>query len=193
MEEEVMTEICYHAAQQNDRYSEVLISTSGLVLIEAVRGDYTWGSGLGHDATIYTRKDKLPGANKMGSILMAVRDRVVEDIQQKSAALYQEEIYTQAALYEDTPTYDVETYNMYQTLVNHPENDEINGHMDSGYNDSTKCYSRSGGRGRAKRHREKSSPSSNVLPLTKKAKAHTMQLNSQFEDAENIFLQDGEY
>jgi ribA/ribD-fused uncharacterized protein len=181
MEEEVMGEICYQAACQNDRYNEELVSTSGLTLIEAVRGDYIWGSGLSHDATLYTQKDKLPGANKMGSILMEVRERVIQDIHMNS-------YYSQPD--EEAVQYSVETHNNYEVLDQEcPLENRYTKREHSGF---TSQY-RSVARGRAKRSREKSSPSSKINPQPKKPKPRDMHFGSQFQDAEDVFAQDGEY
>ena len=76
IEEEVITEICVCAALHDNAYFHELINTGDAMLIEAVRGDFEWGSGLGYRETMSTVIDKIPGSNKMGNILMLVRRRL---------------------------------------------------------------------------------------------------------------------
>ena len=76
IEEEVITEICVCAALHDNAYFHELINTGDAMLIEAVRGDFEWGSGLGYRETMSTVIDKIPGSNKIGNILMLVRRRL---------------------------------------------------------------------------------------------------------------------
>ena len=50
-----------------------LIDSADRVIVEAVPGQYLWGSGMDPDATFHTRKEGWPGENKLGVILMSIR------------------------------------------------------------------------------------------------------------------------
>ena len=78
-EMDVYEDLCYNAAQQNDKYYNCLIDTEDQILVEAVHGQFKWGSGLSHRATGHTMFDKLPGENRMGKVHMAVRKRLMKE------------------------------------------------------------------------------------------------------------------
>ena len=77
-ETEVYEDICYEAAKQNEEYRESLLETGEEMLVEGVNGQFKWGSGMGIRATSCTLIEKLPGENRMGFILMAVRNKLIE-------------------------------------------------------------------------------------------------------------------
>ena len=76
IEEEIITDICFCVALHDNAYFCELITTGDSMVIEAVRGDFEWGSGMGYHETTSTVIEKVPGANKMGNILMCVRQRL---------------------------------------------------------------------------------------------------------------------
>ena len=65
--------MCYEAAQQDDTYMNSLLDSEDAILVEAVNGQYYWGSGIGIYATNHTIYEHLPGENIMGKIHMNVR------------------------------------------------------------------------------------------------------------------------
>ena len=87
IEEEIITDICFCAALHDNMYFRELINTGDSILIEAVRGDFEWGSGMGYRETTSTVIEKIPGANKMGNILMCVRQRLFSSQAQGSLQL----------------------------------------------------------------------------------------------------------
>ena len=76
IENEVIEEICYSAAKQNEDYRQYLLDSGEMVLVEAIPGEYEWGSGLSHQATQCSLLNRIPGNNRMGQILMCVRRRL---------------------------------------------------------------------------------------------------------------------
>ena len=84
IEEEIISDICFCAALHDNGYFHELINTGNSMIIEAVRGDFEWGSGMGHHETTSTVIEKIPGANKMGNIPMCVRRRLFSSQSQGS-------------------------------------------------------------------------------------------------------------
>ncbi len=72
--EEVMKNICRASAAQDESYLEAILSTNNKKIVEAMHSNLEWASGMSWQATSHTRHDRLPGQNKMGRILMDVRD-----------------------------------------------------------------------------------------------------------------------
>ena len=83
-EEKCMYDICYNAALQNERYRSALLAVGDAFLVESVYGEYVWGSGLDAYCTARTQIDKLPGENKLGYILMNLRQRLQDIIDKVS-------------------------------------------------------------------------------------------------------------
>lgn len=75
----LMTDICVAAARDNQKYKDNILKTKDRLLVEAISSQYYWGSGLNHHQSKHVRQDKLPGFNKMGVILMNVRDQLLKD------------------------------------------------------------------------------------------------------------------
>ncbi len=84
IERRIFTEICLHAAKQDFAYEKALLDTEGSYLVEAVIGDFKWGSGINMYATGHTLLQHIPGENLMGKILMNVRDEILAERKQKS-------------------------------------------------------------------------------------------------------------
>ncbi len=83
VEEDIFTDLCYAAAQQNEDYYDALINSEEQLLIEAVTDEMKWASGLGPNATLNTKIQSLPGKNKMGKIHMAVREKLLREKDEK--------------------------------------------------------------------------------------------------------------
>ncbi len=75
---EIYDDLCYTAATQNDGYFSTLVESEG-TLVEAVRGQYKWGSGLTVSVTSHTDPEWLPGKNQMGKVHMRLRDRLLAE------------------------------------------------------------------------------------------------------------------
>lgn len=70
----LMTDICLEAATQDATYRRNILATGNRYLAESIMDQYYWATALNHYETKHTRIDKLPGQNKMGVILMNIRD-----------------------------------------------------------------------------------------------------------------------
>ena len=67
---------CLAKFQQNPSLRQFLLSkTQNKTIVEARSDDKFWGAGLKHDSPQITG-DKWPGKNKLGKILMLVRDEL---------------------------------------------------------------------------------------------------------------------
>ena len=71
-----MYDICLKAATSNQKYGDNMLKTGSKYLCATIRGDYYWSSSLTNVASRRTQIKRLPGQNKMGVILMQVRDEL---------------------------------------------------------------------------------------------------------------------
>lgn len=74
-----MEEACLAKFSQNTELLEYLRSTGDKILVEASQWDKYWGIGLGADNPLRFREDLWPGENKLGIVLMAVRDKLCKN------------------------------------------------------------------------------------------------------------------
>ena len=77
--EEVMETVLRAKQQQVPSFSDALLQSAGSVLVGAAAGDFQWGSGLAEKHTKVTKKNKWPGRNALGKILMKLRDEKPEN------------------------------------------------------------------------------------------------------------------
>ena len=75
----VYDDLCYAAATQNDEYGDALVDRGEQTLVEAVTGQFKWGSGLNGFATGRVVYEKLPGQNEMGKVHMRVREKLIDE------------------------------------------------------------------------------------------------------------------
>jgi len=75
-QENVMATGCKAKFEQNPNLLEFLLKTRGRQLVEARADDKFWGSGLKHNDKKLLG-DKWPGKNRLGRILMQVRDELI--------------------------------------------------------------------------------------------------------------------
>ena len=80
--EEVMREVLAAKAQRPD-FKAALLQTSGKKLVEAVRNETYWGSGLDSQDTLHTRPECWMGKNRLGELLMQLRDNLQTDVMTK--------------------------------------------------------------------------------------------------------------
>lgn len=73
---EVMYDIIVEKTKQVPEFKEELLS-SKRTIVEAVRGDFYWSSGLNKTDTLNTKLKYWPGENKMGSILMKIKTDIL--------------------------------------------------------------------------------------------------------------------
>lgn len=71
----LMEEVCAKKFEQNNIAQRYLLKTKDLELVEATT-DKVWGCGVHLMNTVVTDKTKWFGENRLGKILMAVRDRL---------------------------------------------------------------------------------------------------------------------
>ena len=81
----VMKDILHAKADCSPVFKKSLLESTGKRLVEAVRGDIFWSSGLSPFFAATTKQEYYPGGNKLGSILESVRLDLV-----KEAVLYDE-------------------------------------------------------------------------------------------------------
>ena len=106
-------------------------------MIEAVRGQYKWGSGLTKYATLRTAYEKMPGQNQMGKVHMQVRQRLLDEYENREDgfALPKNPIPKEKATLHDIET---EIENRYNEIF--PNDDDLEA-------DNVMCKGRGIGRG----------------------------------------------
>ena len=76
--EEVMDQILDAKKEQVEDFRDALVSSDDAVLAGAAPGDFFWGTGLTEQQTKRTRRNKWPGANKLGRTLHKLRQKLKE-------------------------------------------------------------------------------------------------------------------
>ena len=71
----VMEAILDAKFQQVPRAKKALLSSGDKILVEAVEGQFFWGSGMPAEATFNTKREAWPGKNTLGEILMRIRNK----------------------------------------------------------------------------------------------------------------------
>lgn len=71
--QQVMQEILQAKFRQVPAARQDLLSTGDQLIVEAVPGQFLWGSGLDAEATAHTRPEGWPGKNMLGEMLMNIR------------------------------------------------------------------------------------------------------------------------
>jgi len=74
--EEVMTQVLTEKAKQVPEFRDALIKTGEQTLVEAVRNEMYWASGLNKDDTLLTKKHFWMGKNRMGALLLSLRSKL---------------------------------------------------------------------------------------------------------------------
>ena len=67
-------------AFQVEEVQEALLNSGEKLIVEAVRGDYYWSSGLDKKTAVTTDPDHWPGLNMMGKILMKIRKEMRDEM-----------------------------------------------------------------------------------------------------------------
>ena len=78
----VMEDILQAKAKCNPDFCEALI-TSHSVIAEAVPGDIFWSTGLNKEECLCVKKNHWPGQNRMGKLLSAIRDQLLQSKKKK--------------------------------------------------------------------------------------------------------------
>lgn len=73
---EIMVDVLFVKFSQNDDAKEILLSTDDRFIVEASPYDRIWGIGITADE--FRSGKKARGENRLGSVLMMVRDRLRE-------------------------------------------------------------------------------------------------------------------
>jgi ribA/ribD-fused uncharacterized protein len=73
---QLMTAAVTDKFNQIQEAQDALLATADKVIVEAVPGQMLWGSGMSQHATLNTASNAWPGENRLGKILMEVRDNM---------------------------------------------------------------------------------------------------------------------
>ena len=73
----VMSIANWYKYNQNPELKRILLSTRGILLVEASRSDQYWSCGLEMHSKDIVDKKKWRGLNVLGRILMSIRDRIL--------------------------------------------------------------------------------------------------------------------
>ena len=122
IEVELMEDICYHAAIQNDEYYNELLDTNDQYLVEGVPYQHKWGSGLSYLETISTQIEHLPGENKLGHILMKIRKRLIDEKKGTQFVAPKHTRRANSATIDELTTSIDESYNKFCALPNNEGN-----------------------------------------------------------------------
>ena len=85
LSDKLMYEAVYQKFKQNGRLKQQLLETTDAVLVETSSNDLKWGSGLGkyqknHKINpLWDNPDRWKGENRLGFIIMQVRDRIKQE------------------------------------------------------------------------------------------------------------------
>nr|CAD2199406.1 unnamed protein product [Meloidogyne enterolobii] len=74
----VMSIANWYKYNQNPELRRILLSTRGILLVEASRSDQYWSCGLEMHSKDIVDKKKWRGLNVLGRILMSIRDRILK-------------------------------------------------------------------------------------------------------------------
>ena len=75
----VMKEILHAKADSCPKFKDTLLNSAGKRLIEAVRGDIFWSSGLSPLFAASTKPQYFPGSNQLGYVLESVRQDLMKE------------------------------------------------------------------------------------------------------------------
>ena len=82
--EDVMRQVLQAKAQQVPEFREALIHTQNNTLVETVKNEMYWGSGLDAQDTLHTKPNCWMGKNRLGEIMSEIRSQLIsEDKQMK--------------------------------------------------------------------------------------------------------------
>ena len=85
--QDLMEDVLNAKIEQVDECAEYLLETGMTRIIEAVPGDYFWGSGLDKDKTKKIKKEALPGKNRLGAMLSRIRESIRSNEKKKKRYL----------------------------------------------------------------------------------------------------------
>ena len=74
-----MREILHAKADNCERFRESLLKSAGKRLVESVRGDIFWSSGLSSLHAASTKPTYFPGRNQLGSVLESIRQDLMRE------------------------------------------------------------------------------------------------------------------
>ena len=74
-----MRDVLHAKADSNQLFKTSLLESAGYTIIEAVRGDIFWSSGLSPTIAASTKSEYFPGANQLGSVMTLVRDELTKE------------------------------------------------------------------------------------------------------------------
>ena len=81
---EVMKDILLEKCKQVPEFRQALTETKSNKIVEAVPGQFFWGSGLNKTDTLFTKTKFWFGKNMMSQLLMELRDSVLDNSSHKS-------------------------------------------------------------------------------------------------------------
>ena len=74
-----MRDVLHAKADSNQLFKTTLLHSAGYTIIESVRGDIFWSSGLSPSIAASTKSEYFPGANQLGSVMTLVRDELMKE------------------------------------------------------------------------------------------------------------------
>ena len=74
-----MPDVLHAKADSNKLFMTTLLESVGYPIIESVRGDIFWSSGLSPNPAASTKPEYFPGVNHLGSVLTLVRDELMKE------------------------------------------------------------------------------------------------------------------
>ena len=75
----IMREILHAKADTSNRFRDALLQSAGKRLIESVRGDIFWSSGLSPLLAASTKSSYFPGGNMLGYVLESIRQDLMRE------------------------------------------------------------------------------------------------------------------
>ena len=74
-----MRDVLHAKADSNHLFKTTLLDSAGYTIIESVRGNIFWSSGLSPSIAASTKSEYFPGANQLGSVMTLVRDQLMKE------------------------------------------------------------------------------------------------------------------
>ena len=74
-----MRDVLHAKADTNQLFKATLLDSAGYTIIESVRGDIFWSSGLIPPIAASTKSEYFPGANQLGSVMTLARNELMKE------------------------------------------------------------------------------------------------------------------
>ena len=74
-----MRDVLHAKADSNQLFKTTLLDSAGYAIIESVRGDIFWSSGLSPSIAASTKSEYFPGANQLGTVMSLLREELMKE------------------------------------------------------------------------------------------------------------------